>query len=220
MSDVTIDPSETSEQLKASYLTAEDCKIAASVLYQAYHDDELFKQILAYDSAKPAVYEKKLRLLIREELASFWQNHQHLIGVFADDNLLAVSCVQKANDALAADRVWHWRLKLMLNTGMLSTNQLIEKEKAIHQALAAFPNCCFISLFAVDPHVQHQGIGRYLLRAIDDVVKSDDANYSAVFITRDRYSALFISEGYHAEQELTFTKVSGKLFVKEKVVNG
>ena len=209
-------PAALDTELKASYLTAEDCKIAASVLYQAYHVDELFQQILGYDKANKGAYEKKLRLLIREELASFWQSHQHIIGVFAGDNLLAVSCVQKANDALAADRVWHWRLKLMLNTGVLSTNQLIEKEKAIHQAVASFPNCCFISLFAVDPYVQHQGIGRYLLRAIDDVVKSDGAQASAVFITQERFHDLFISEGYQGETELTFTKVKGKLFVKQK----
>ncbi|KPV94941.1 hypothetical protein AN214_02976 [Pseudoalteromonas sp. P1-9] len=216
MADETLATLALDTELKASYLTAEDCKIAASVLYQAYHDDELFQQILGYDKANKGAYEKKLRLLIREELASFWQTHQHIIGVFAGDNLLAVSCVQKANDALAADRVWHWRLKLMLNTGVLSTNQLIEKEKAIHQAVASFANCCFISLFAVDPHVQHQGIGRYLLRAIDDVVKSDGVHASAVFITRERFHDLFISEGYQGETDLTFTKVSGKLFVKQK----
>ncbi|WP_105171211.1 GNAT family N-acetyltransferase [Pseudoalteromonas sp. T1lg24] len=216
MADETLATPALDTELKASYLTAEDCKIAASVLYQAYHDDELFQQILGYDKANKGAYEKKLRLLIREELASFWQSHQHIIGVFAGDNLLAVSCVQKANDALAADRVWHWRLKLMLNTGVLSTNQLIEKEKAIHQAVASFSDCCFISLFAVDPHVQHQGIGRYLLRAIDDVVKSDGAQASAVFITQERFHDLFISEGYQGETELTFTKVSGKLFVKQK----
>lgn len=219
MTDELLAEGNVSTELKASYLTAEDCNIAASVLYQAYHDDELFQQILAFDARSPSIYEKKLRLLIREELASFWQSHQHIIGVFSGDNLLAVSCVQKANDSLAADRVWHWRLKLMLNTGMISTKQLIEKEKAIHQAVTAFPNCCFISLFAVDPHVQHQGIGRYLLRAIDDLVKTDNAEHSAVFITQHRHCDLFQSEGYHAEQELTFTKVTGKLFVKAKVAN-
>lgn len=202
------------DELSARYLTAEDCKIAASVLYQAYHDDELFQQILGFNEANQSAYEKKLRLLIREELASFWQSHQHIIGVYSGNNLLAVSCIQKANDALSADRVWHWRLKLMLNTGLLSTNQLIEKEKAIHRALESFPDCCFISLFAVDPHVQHQGIGRYLLRAIDDVVKSDSAKSSAIFITRERFYELFESEGYQAEKALTFTKVAGKLFVK------
>lgn len=207
-------------ELKASYLTAEDCNIAASVLYQAYHDDELFQQILSFDSKSPATYEKKLRLLIREELASFWQSHQHIIGVFSGNNLIAVSCVQKANDSLAAHRVWHWRLKLMLNTGMISTKQLIEKEKAIHQAVTQFPNCCFISLFAVDPHVQHQGIGRFLLRAIDDLVNTDNADHSAIFITQDKHCALFESEGYRSEQALTFTKVTGQLFVKSKVENG
>ena len=177
------------EQINARFLTAEDCNIAASVLYQAYREDSLLQQILDFDAANPTSFEKRLRLLVKEELSSFWQSHQHLIGVFVDNNLLAVSCVLKANSELSAERVWHWRLKLMLNAGWLSTNQLIEKEKRLQQALHDYPNSCFISLFAVDPHVQHQGLGRYLLRAVDDIVKTDNASGSAVFVTREQHAA-------------------------------
>lgn len=204
------------EQINARFLTAEDCNIAASVLYQAYREDSLLQQILDFDAANPTSFEKRLRLLVKEELSSFWQSHQHLIGVFVDNNLLAVSCVLKANSELSAERVWHWRLKLMLNAGWLSTNQLIEKEKRLQQALHDYPNSCFISLFAVDPHVQHQGLGRYLLRAVDDIVKTDNASGSAVFVTREQHAALFLSEGYQLAETLTFTKITGQLLYKSR----
>ena len=215
MSDYECESNEQTPTLSAKYLTAEDCNIAASLLYQAYHDDLLFQQILNYKDVEPSAYEKKLRLLIREELASFWKSHQHIVGVCQDDNLVAVSCILNLSSDLSANRVWHWRLKLMLNTGALSTKQLIDKETRIRESLSEYENTCFISLFAVDPHMQHQGFGRYLLRAIDDIVKTEQASSSAIFVTQSTHKPLFESEGYTVLQSLGFTKVSGELLIKQ-----
>jgi GNAT superfamily N-acetyltransferase len=203
-----------SADLVARYLNPEDYNIAASLMYQAYQNDDLLQHILGFDKADPSQYEKKLRMLIREELTSFWQSQQHIIGIFHQDSLLAVSCVLKLSSELSANRVWHWRLKLMFGAGILSTKQLIEKEKRIRIALEAYRDIYFLSLFAVDPHVQHQGLGRYLLRAVDDIVKSNHAGGSAIFVTNNRHIQLFESEGYDISEALSFTKVTGKLLIK------
>ena len=37
--------------IKAAYLSAEDLKLAASLLYQAYHDDPVFLEIFSSDKS-------------------------------------------------------------------------------------------------------------------------------------------------------------------------
>ena len=51
--------------IRATYLSAHELKLAASLLYQAYHDDPVFLDIFASDKGD---YEQRLRGAIREEL--------------------------------------------------------------------------------------------------------------------------------------------------------
>ena len=67
----------TLETLRAVYLTAEDLRVAASILYNAYHDDPYFIEVLGQDDNQQ--YEQKLRAAIREELNEQWQQEQPLM---------------------------------------------------------------------------------------------------------------------------------------------
>ncbi len=205
------------EEIRAVYLTPEDLPIAASLLYQAYHDDVLFQKILKADPQSPLIYEKKLRALIREELTSFWQGHQPLVGVFKADTLKAVACVIKSDDDLKAERYWHWRLKLMLTTGYISTHQLIDKEKVIREALSDYSTYHFLAFIAVAPKMQKQGLGHYLLSALDNLIKDDmDTSGLAVFVTQSDQVKLFLNHGFTLVKELEFNSVSGQLLFKDK----
>ncbi|MBE0457684.1 GNAT family N-acetyltransferase [Pseudoalteromonas sp. KG3] len=203
------------ETLRVQYIAAEDISIAASLIYQAYHDDPLLQPLLNYSESNKASYEKKLRALIREELNTFWQEKQPLIGLYKQDRLKAVACVFESDSQLQAQRYWHWRLKLMLSAGYLQTNQLIEKEQTIRNALSSQGNYYFLAFIAVDPHFHGQGIGRYLLRGLNDLVQSNDsASGMAVFVTQDKHTAFFASEGFTSLQHLTFNNVQGELLFK------
>ena len=71
------------DTFSVQYLSAEDISIAASLIYQAYYDDPVLKNVLGYQPDNPTKYESKLRALVREELASFWQEKQPLIGLYS-----------------------------------------------------------------------------------------------------------------------------------------
>jgi ribosomal protein S18 acetylase RimI-like enzyme len=206
-----------SDIFSVQYLVAEDISIAASLIYQAYHDDPILQTLLNYNDANTAAYEKKLRSLIREELSSFWQQSQPLIGLYREDKLKAVACVFESNSPLQAQRYWHWRLKLMLSAGYLQTNQLIEKEQTIRDALQQHENYYFLAFIAVDPHFHGQGFGRYLLRGLDDLVQSNpDTSGMAVFVTRAEHTAFFKTEGFAHFKQLTFNHIAGELLFKPR----
>ncbi|WP_372761817.1 GNAT family N-acetyltransferase [Pseudoalteromonas sp.] len=203
------------DTFSVQYLAAEDISIAGSLIYQAYHDDPVLQSVLNYTAESKSSYEKKLRSLIREELSSFWQQHQPLIGLYRNDKLNAVACVFESNSQLPAQRYWHWRLKLMLSAGYLQTNQLIEKEQTIRDALQPLGNYYFLAFIAVDPHFHRQGLGRYLLRGLDDLVNSNSqATGLAVFVTRSEHTTFFKTEGFTSFKQLTFNRVEGELLFK------
>ncbi|AUJ70709.1 MULTISPECIES: GNAT family N-acetyltransferase [Pseudoalteromonas] len=207
---------ETSQhELIVRYLNPEDINVAASVLYQAYHDDPLLKQVL--EAKQEAIFEKKLRALIREELSAFGQTGQPMVGLYHQDRLVAVACVIANGDELDANRQWHWRLRLMMSAGYLQTQQLIDKEKSIRQALQTQEPCHFLSLIAVDPHVQGLGYGHYLLTALDDLIaQSEETKGMAVFITKPEQAQFFAGHGYQVLQKMAFSSVEGTLLFKSK----
>lgn len=208
------------ENFIVQYLPAEDLSTAGSLMYQAYHDDPVFKKVLNYNEQQKSSYEKKLRGLIREELSSFWQEKQPLIGLYHDKRLKAVACVFESSSQLQAERYWHWRLKLMLNAGYLQTNQLIEKEKTIRESLQEKGNYYFLAFIAVDPHFHGQGFGRYLLRGLDDLINGNiDATGMAVFVTRDVHIKFFSSEGFSKFKALSFNSVDGQLLFKPSLAH-
>ena len=203
------------ETFSVQYIEAEDISTAASLIYQAYHDDPVLKTMLGYDGKNKAVYEKKLRALIREELSSFWQEKQPLIGLYRSGKLKAVACMFDSLSQLQAQRYWHWRLKLMLSAGYLQTNQLIEKEQTIRDTLKEKGHYYFLAFIAVDPHFHGQGFGRYLLRGLDELVKANsESSGLAVFVTRSEHTELFKSEGFLTFKQLTFNQVAGELLFK------
>ena len=201
--------------LVVEYLHPEDINVAASVLYKAYHDDPLLKQVL--EAKHELDFEKKLRALIREELSSFSQTGQPMVGLYEDKRLLAVACVIADGEQLEASRQWHWRLRLMLSAGYIQTQQLIEKEKAIRSALQEYEPYHFLSLIAVDPQCQGQGHGHYLLQALDDLLaQSDKSKGMAVFITQKGQEQFFATHHYQPLQTLAFSAVEGMLLFKDK----
>ena len=73
----------------------------------------------------------------------------------------------------------------------------------------------FLAFIAVDPHFQGQGLGRYLLRGLDDLVESSNqASGLAVFVTRSEQREFFSSEGFDVFKALSFNQVEGDLMFK------
>ena len=206
---------ESTDTFSVQHIAPEDISTAASLIYQAYQNDPILQTLLGYNEKSPLDYEKKLRALIREELSSFWQEKQPLISLYRNDKLKAVACVFESSSQLQAERYWHWRLKLMLSAGYLQTNQLIEKEKTIRDALKPQGNYYFLAFIAVDPHFHGQWFCRQLLKGLDGLLHDNpESSGIAVFVTRDEHTQFFKSQGFEHFKQLTFNRVKGELLFK------
>jgi len=196
--------------IRATYLSAEELKLAASLLFQSYHDDPVFLEI--FNSDKEG-YEQRLRASIREELNAFWQAKQPMVGLYLGESMVGVACLNSPDDSVVSERFWHWRLKMLLTAGYLSTKQMIEKEKLV---LAAIPLEKFhmLSFIAIHPLHQHHGFGHYLMAAVDTVLKEHtESKGVAVYATSGKFKTFFENSGYEFIKELTVGKVSGALMV-------
>ncbi len=201
------------EQLKAALITGEELKLAASLLYQSYHDDPLFLTIFRGDTAD---YEQRLRSAIREELNTFWQAEQPIVGLFHAEQLLGVACVIGPDSGIGSSRLWHWRLKMLLTAGFVSTRQMLEKEQRIH---AAMPQQRYhmLAFIAVSPKYQHLGLGHYLIHAVDSIVDQDTSSSGiGVFVTLAKYHAFFTGDQYQPVTDLAFGAVSGSLMFRAR----
>ncbi len=208
MTEVLTDKPRT--EIKAIYLTAEDLKLAASLLYQAYHDDPVFLEI--FNSEKED-YEQRLRASIREELSVFWQAKQPMIGLYLGEAMVGVACLNAPSDGVGSERFWHWRLKMLLSAGYFSTKQMIEKEKLI---LSAIPLKKFhmLSFIAIHPLHQQHGFGHYLLAAVNTVLEDHpDSEGVAVYASTDKYRAFFSDLNYQLVEEVAVGKVAGALMI-------
>lgn len=208
MSSAVID--ETNVDIKAAYLSAEDLKLAASLLYQAYHDDPVFLEIF---SAEKSDYEQRLRASIREELGAFWQAKQPMIGLYLGETMVGVACLNNPEEGVTSERFWHWRLKMLLGAGYFSTKQMIEKEKVV---LAAVPLKKFhmLSFIAIHPLHQHHGFGHYLMAAVSTILtEHKDSEGVAVYATSKKYKAFFNNVNYQFIKEVEVGNVSGSLMV-------
>ncbi|WNO62018.1 GNAT family N-acetyltransferase [Rheinheimera sp. MMS21-TC3] len=202
----------TLDKITAAMLTAEDIKSAASLLYLAYYDDPLFMKIFR---ANESDYELRLRAAIREELTTFWQAQQPMIGVFNQQQLLGVACLTEPNTD-NGERLWHWRLKMLLTAGYVSTKQLLEKEQSIHSAMPV-EHYHMLVFLAVSPKHQSLGLGHYLLHAVNSIVdKNADSAGVGVFVTLDKYKSLFADNSYKTVTQLSFNNVSGYLMFRPK----
>ncbi|WP_333606552.1 GNAT family N-acetyltransferase [Arsukibacterium sp.] len=199
--------------IKATLLNGEELKLAASVLYQSYHDDPLFMQIFRADTSE---YDARLRAAIREELNTFWQANQPIVGIFSGEQLLGVACVTGPDSGVGANRLWHWRLKMLLTAGFVSTKQLLAKEQKIHAAMPA-ERYHMLAFIAVLPKYQHLGLGHYLIHAVDSLVDRDAASAGiGVFVTLPKYLSFFNDDSYTTVAELEFGSVSGSLMFRPR----
>ena len=196
--------------IKVAYLSAEDLKIAASLLYQAYHDDPVFLDIF---NSEKTDYEQRLRTSIREELSAFWHAKQPMVGLYLGETMVGVACLNNPNDGCTSERFWHWRLKMLLGAGYFSTKQMIEKEKTV---LAEVPMKKFhmLSFIAIHPLHQHHGFGHYLMAAVNTILEENkESEGVAVFATTSKYKGFFKDVDYDFIKEVSIGKVSGSLMV-------
>ena len=196
--------------LRASYLGVHELKLAASLLYQAYHDDPVFLDI--FNSNKED-YEQRLRGAIREELNAFWQAKQPMLGLYKGATMVGVACINSPDDTLDSDRFWHWRLKMLLNAGYFSTQQMVQKERDV---LAAVPLKVFhfLSFIAVHPLHQQHGLGHYLMAAVNTVLDEHrDSEGVAVYATSEKFKEFFNDVDYQNIKEVIVGSVRGSVMV-------
>ncbi len=208
MSDVVA--AESNLDIRATYLSAEELKLAASLLFQAYHDDPVFLDIF---KSKKEGYEQRLRTSIREELTSFWQAKQPMIGLYLGESMVGVACLNSPDDSVSSERFWHWRLKMLLSAGYLSTKQMIEKEQKVivEVPLEKFHMLSFI---AIHPLHQHHGFGQFLMAAVNTVLEEHESSEGvAVYATSGKFRCFFEEVNYQFVKEVTVGQVSGALMV-------
>ncbi len=205
---------EITQNLKAVYLSAEDINIASSLLYLAYFDDPFFMDCF---QSKLEGYEQRLRAAIREELLIFWDKSQPMIGIYdEEEHLLAVACLIEPGSNFGAERFWHWRLKMMLTTGYVSTRNMIEKEQKIREAIL-FENYHLLAFIGVHPHHQHHGVGHYLMQAIDTMIAEHKKTEGVgVLVTVEKYRAFFEHANYKQLKTLSVGQVPCSLMFKQK----
>ncbi|MEG3767238.1 GNAT family N-acetyltransferase [Alteromonas sp. 14N.309.X.WAT.G.H12] len=201
------------ENVSAVFLAADDLKIAASILYNAYFDDPLFMDIF---QAEKEGYEGRLRSAIREELDAFWEAEQPMIGLFDGARLLAVTCLTKPSSDFSSGRFWHWRLKMLLTAGYFSTRAMMDKEEKIRKNMPATAYH-MVSFIAVHPDHQHLGLGHILMGAIDSVVNDDSSSEGVgVFVSIPKYLRFFQDGMYQHICKLTISDVHGDILFKPK----
>lgn len=208
----TINPAQLREG-QLTYLVAEDLKMAASLLYQAYHDDALLMSIFQAD--KPD-YEKRLRAAIREELMAFWEAQQPLLGVFDGESLIGVVCLTQPGKSFGPGKYWHWRLKMLLTAGYVSTMQLLEKERLIQEIIGG-DDYHMLAFIAVSPRYQQQGWGDLLVRAAQAALDEEPQSRGlAVYVTQPQHLKLFEQNGYELVQALDVGDIRGKLLFQSR----
>jgi ribosomal protein S18 acetylase RimI-like enzyme len=203
------------DNIKAVYLTAEDLKIAASILYLAYHDDPLFVDIFQYEKEG---YESRLRSAIREELNAFWLAKQPMIGLFDDARLVAVACLVSPDAELGPNRFWHWRLKMLLTAGYLGTKQMVDKETKVRERVPA-EHYHMLSLIGVHPDQQDYGLGHVLMSAIEGLMLEDPNSQGvAMYVTLPKCLSFFEDGNYNLVEELEVGRINGHLMFRPREI--
>ncbi len=200
-------------KIKAIFLSSDDLKVAASILYNAYFDDPLFIDIF---QAEKEGYESRLRSAIREELNAFWVAKQPMIGLFDGKRLLAVACLTSPDVAFGAGRYWHWRLKMLLTAGLFGTRQMLEKEEKVRSKIPA-QNFHMLSFIAVHPDHQHHGLGHILMGAIDSVLNDDEKSEGVgVYVTLPKCLSFFADGHYEFVEDLSVGHITGQIMFRRK----
>lgn len=212
---MTIDSLSTIElsAITASYLVADELPIASSILYQAYHDDPLFCEIFG---AEEQGYADRLRSAIKEELHTFYDAKQPVIGLHHNKRLLAVACLIGPDAAFGAGRYWHWHLRMLLTAGFLGKKQMLDKEKIVRDAIPA-NRYHMLSFIGVYPEYQHLGLGQVLMAAIDSIVAEDESSQGVgVLVTVPRCKTFFDLGQYTSVEPCTVGKIMGEVMFKHR----
>ncbi|MGQ8366284.1 GNAT family N-acetyltransferase [Glaciecola sp. 1036] len=203
------------KQVTSAYLSAEDLNVAASILYNAYFDDPLFTEIF---QANREGYEARLRSAIREEITTFWDSDQPLIGLYEDKRLLAVSCLISPDAAFGAGRFWHWRLKMLLTAGYFGTKQMIAKEEKVREHIPA-KNFHMLSLIGVHPDYQDLGLGHILLSAILGVMLEDPSSEGiGVLVTLPKCLSFFQDGQFQDITDVHAGSIQGKVMFRPRTI--
>nr|WP_136251656.1 GNAT family N-acetyltransferase [Ningiella ruwaisensis] len=201
------------KQITPAYLKAEDLKVAASILYNAYFDDPLFVNIFQADREG---YEARLRSAIREEINTFWESDQPLIGLYEDDRLLAVSCLIGPDASFGAGRFWHWRLKMLLTAGYFGTKQMIIKEEKVRDKIPA-KNYYMLSLIGVHPDHQDMGLGHVLMSAMLGLLDEDNQSEGiGVLVTLPKCLSFFQSAKFEHVEDIAVGNITGKVMFRPR----
>lgn len=200
----------------SAYLSADDLKVAASILYNAYFDDPLFTDIFEVEREG---YEARLRSAIREEVNTFYDAQQPLIGLYDDGRLIAVSCMIGPDASFGAGRFWHWRLKMLLTAGYVGTKQLIAKEEKVREKVPA-QNYYMLSLIGVVPSLQDKGYGHVLMRSMLGLLEDDGQSEGiAMFVTLPKCLSFFKDAGFEHVEDMQVGKMTGKLMFRPRIVS-
>lgn len=192
----------------AVFLSGEDLNVAASLLFKTYQDDAFFQYCF---NASKTGYEQRLRAAIREELTLLWNMQQPIIGIYeGDEHLIGVACVTTPDNKIEPERFWHWRIKMMLTTGYVSTKQMIEKDKMVRASLP-YKHYHLLSFIAV-PSLQanlydsseKSEITRTLIGAIETLVMEDKHSEGVgILLSVEHYKTFFEQAGYQTIKQIT-----------------
>ncbi|RUO38193.1 GNAT family N-acetyltransferase [Aliidiomarina shirensis] len=199
------------------YLAQEHLATAASLLFQAYQDDPLFLSI--FQSGKEG-YEQRLRAAIREELAVFHQHNQPMFGLFDGDTLEGVVCMTRPGSTFGPERFWHWRLRMLLTAGYVSTKQMLEKERIIAEAMPV-NYYHMLTFIAVHPNYQQHGLGDLLVHAArTELAAEPESAGIGLLATRPHYAKFFSQRGFHHLRDIQVGDITGQLmfFAREDEV--
>jgi GNAT superfamily N-acetyltransferase len=201
------------QQVKAAYLGADDLKVAASILYNAYFDDPLFIDIFQADREG---YEARLRSAIREEINTYWDADQSIIGLYEDSRLLAVTCLTKPDTAFGAGKFWHWRLKMLLTAGYFGTKQMIVKEEKVREKMPA-KNYHMLSLIGVHPDHQDIGLGHVLMSAIlGNMIEDESSQGVGVLVTLPKCISFFEDGGFEHVEQIAVGNIKGHVMFRPR----
>lgn len=190
------------------YLQQDDLAPAASLLFSAYQHDPLFQSIFQINKEG---YEQRLRAAIREELAVFFEHQQPMFGLFNHETLEGVVCMTRPGGNFGPERFWHWRLRMLLTAGFVSTKQMLEKERIIAEAMPV-KNYHMLTFIAVHPNYQQQGLGDLLVHAARNELERDPNSAGiALLATRPDYAKFFASRGFHELRSVAVGDIKGQL---------
>ncbi|GAA5190542.1 GNAT family N-acetyltransferase [Ferrimonas gelatinilytica] len=188
------------------YLSADDLRVAASLLLQAYRDDPFFRSVFPADN-----YEQRLRAAIREELHELWQREQIFVGLELEGALVGVASLLDGAYPLGQERFWNWRLKMALGTGWSGARQWMAREQEILERLD-FDRTHLLQFVAVAPAYRRRGYGAQLLSSVIALERERHINGLATMIYWPTLKPLFESLGFNPIAELNVGQVTGSLY--------